>query len=178
MKWILAPTLVSLCLFTSAATGPAVPTLEATPFGCDVNIRARWSGIPQGYHGVIKIKWTSSQKSRVKTKGGSWSPLSSASLRSVQFYPSGRYKDQHMWNGRSDWVVMSEGNGTWNMSTNLRMGCNYRRQYQFYVEVVSDKSNKAVGGAQIQFPGPGEFTSKNTNTIDLGDLGRYRWSYR
>ncbi|UCD25384.1 MAG: hypothetical protein JSW51_05570 [Gemmatimonadota bacterium] len=178
MRCILAPALLWACTFTGTFTTPSLPTLDASPLGCAVSIKARWTGIPQGYRGVIRMKWSSSMKSRVKIKGGSWSPLSGASLHSVQFYPGGRYKDEYMWNGRSGWTVMSQGQGTWSMRADLRMGCNYRRQYQFYVDVVSEELLKAVDGAQIHFPARGEFTAKGTTTIDLGDLGRYNWAYR
>lgn len=145
--------------------------------GCTVKIRAKWSGIPSGYKGVIVLKGFR-QKAQVKTKGGSWSPIVNSSQREVIFYSDGRFKDAHVWNTSSKgWATINSGNGIWNIQENLRLGCKFRRQYRFLAE-VRDSNGRALGGSMIYFPKNGEFTPPDTTVIDFGDLGSFGWRYR
>jgi hypothetical protein len=153
---------------------PAVWSVaEAQSLSCTIAVKARWT-LPPGTVGSIGLKSAVDDKdSIVRVENGNWQLLDDHSFgRAVRFHPDGRWEDRYKQCQYCRERVI-RGVGTWHMREEVQPGCDYRRQYAFYLFIRDESTTKLLSEKRIFVPGVQSYMRRGLRLIDLGDLGKF-----
>ncbi len=92
--------------------------------------------------------------------------------RVVRFSSDGRWEDRFKRCLECRDQVF-RGKGKWRMREQVQPGCDYKRQYAFYLFVRDQQSTKILDEKQIIYPGKDRLMRRGLQVIDLGDLSRF-----
>jgi hypothetical protein len=159
-------------LLVAATAGAASPGTYAQ-LSCTIQIQARWT-LPEGQLGYIGLKSAVDDKdSFFRVENGNWQLLDDHSFgRVVVFHPDGRWEDQYRQCQYCRERAIS-GRVLWRMREEIQPGCDYRRQFAFYLFVRDAQTTKLISEKRIYVPGTQSYTRRGLRLIDLGDLGAF-----
>lgn len=151
----------------------AAPRVEAQSLSCTVMIQAKWT-LPPGQIGNIGLKSAVDDKSTFfRVENGDWQLLDDHSFgRFVVFNSDGRWEDQYRQCQYCRERAVT-GRGVWRMREEIQPGCDYRRQFSFYLFVRDAKTTKLISEKRIYVPGVQSYLRRGLRVIDLGDLGQF-----
>jgi hypothetical protein len=159
-------------LFVVAATTPICQSTFGQ-LSCTIQVQARWT-LADGQLGYIGLKSAVDDKdSFFRVENGNWQLLDDHSFgRSVVFHPDGRWEDQYRQCQYCRERAIT-GRTLWRMREEIQPGCDYRRQFTFYLFIRDAKTTRLVEEKRIYVPGLQTYTRRGLRLIDLGDLGAF-----
>lgn len=165
-------TLTLAWLLSTLALGIVTPD-AAGQLSCTIQVQARWT-LPAGQLGYIGLKSAVDDKDSVfRVENGNWQLIDDHSFgRVVVFHPDGRWEDQYRQCQYCRERAVA-GRVLWRMREEIQPGCDYRRQFSFYLFVRDAKTTRLLSEKRIYVPGVQSFTRRGLRVIDLGDLGQF-----